>query len=501
MDTLSALAQGVLVAASPLNLLYGFAGVLLGTMVGVLPGLGPAGAIALLLPLALHAPPLAYLIMLFGITYGAQYGGSTTSILVNIPGEASSVITCLDGYAMARQGRAGPALGIAAFGSFIGGTLAILGVAFLAPALAELGLHFGPPEYAALMLFGLTALVYLAHGPMDKALLMALSGSLLASVGLDPVTGTPRFTFDILILRDGVGLTPVVIGLFGVSEVLLNLEAKAGEVFHQKVRGLLPTARDWRDSAGPIARGSLLGFVIGAIPGLNVVIATFASYALEKKLSKHPQKFGTGVIEGIAGPETANNSASCSGWIPLLSLGLPTGSVTSLIFGALMIHGLAPGPLFIKNAPEVFWGLLGSMYIGNLILLVLNLPLIGLWIKVLGVRYYFLFPLIILFSMIGAYTVSASLGDMIITIIFGMVGYLMRKFAYEPAPLVLGLVIGPLLETAIRRSMIMSRGSFAIFFSRPIAAVFIGLALLMLLSPLLTRRRLGHEIIEKLEEN
>jgi putative tricarboxylic transport membrane protein len=439
--------------------------------------------------------------MLFGITYGAQYGGSTTSILVNIPGEASSVITCLDGYAMARQGRAGPALGIAAFGSFIGGTLAILGVAFLAPALAELGLHFGPPEYAALMLFGLTALVYLAHGPMDKALLMALSGSLLASVGLDPVTGTPRFTFDILILRDGVGLTPVVIGLFGVSEVLLNLEAKAGEVFHQKVRGLLPTARDWRDSAGPIARGSLLGFVIGAIPGLNVVIATFASYALEKKLSKHPEKFGTGVIEGIAGPETANNSASCSGWIPLLSLGLPTGSVTSLIFGALMIHGLAPGPLFIKNAPEVFWGLLGSMYIGNLILLVLNLPLIGLWIKVLGVRYYFLFPLIILFSMIGAYTVSASLGDMIITIIFGMVGYLMRKFAYEPAPLVLGLVIGPLLETAIRRSMIMSRGSFAIFFSRPIAAVFIGLALLMLLSPLLTRRRLGHEIIEKLEEN
>jgi putative tricarboxylic transport membrane protein len=501
MDTLSALAQGVLVAASPLNLLYGFAGVLLGTMVGVLPGLGPAGAIALLLPLALHAPPLAYLIMLFGITYGAQYGGSTTSILVNIPGEASSVITCLDGYAMARQGRAGAALGIAAFGSFIGGTLAILGVAFLAPALAEFGLHFGPPEYAALMLFGLTALVYLAHGPMDKALLMALSGSLLASVGLDPVTGTPRFTFDILILRDGVGLTPVVIGLFGVSEVLLNLEAKAGEVFHRKVRGLLPTAHDWRDSAGPIARGSLLGFVIGAIPGLNVVIATFASYALEKKLSKYPEKFGTGAIEGVAGPETANNSASCSGWIPLLSLGLPTGSVTSLIFGALMIHGLAPGPLFIKNAPEVFWGLLGSMYIGNLILLVLNLPLIGLWIKVLGVRYYFLFPLIILFSMIGAYTVSGSLGDMIITIIFGMVGYWMKKFAYEPAPLVLGLVIGPLLETAIRRSMIMSRGSFAIFFSRPIAAVFIGLALLMLLSPLLTRRRLGHEIIEKLEEN
>jgi len=500
LETLNFLLQGTLTAAAPLNLLYGFAGVLLGTLVGVLPGLGPAGAIALLLPLALHAPPLAYLIMLFGITYGAQYGGSTTSILVNIPGEASSVITCLDGYAMARQGRAGPALGIAAFGSFIGGTLAIFGLAFLAPALAELGLHFGPPEYAALMLFGLTALVYLAHGPMDKALLMVLFGSLLASVGLDPLTGTPRFTFDILILRDGVGLTPVVIGLFGVSEVFLNLEAKAGEVFQNKVRGLLPSAQDWRDSTAPIARGTLLGFLIGAIPGLNVVIATFASYAIEKKISKHPEKFGKGAIEGVAGPETANNAASCSGWIPLLSLGLPTGSVTSLIFGALMIHGLAPGPLFIKNSPEVFWGLLGSMVIGNAMLLILNLPLIGLWIRVLRLPYFFLFPLIILFSIIGAYTVSGNVGEVVITIIFGLIGFLMKKFAYEPAPMVLGLVIGPLLETAIRRSLIMSRGSFAVFLNRPIAAAFMILALFMLLSPLLTRRRLGHEIIEKLEE-
>jgi len=501
VETLVALAQGALTAAAPLNLLYGFVGVLLGTLVGVLPGLGPAGAIALLLPLALHAPPLAYLIMLFGITYGAQYGGSTTSILVNIPGEASSVITCLDGYAMARQGRAGPALGMAAFGSFIGGTLALFGVAFLAPALAEFGLHFGPPEYAALMLFGLTALVYLAQGPMDKALLMALFGALLASIGLDPVSGTPRFTFDILILRDGIGLTPVVIGLFGVSEVLLNLDAKAGEVFHSKVLGLLPTAQDWRDSTAPIARGTLLGFFIGSIPGLNVVIATFASYALEKKLSKHPEKFGKGAIEGVAGPETANNAASCSGWIPLLSLGLPTGSVTALIFGALMIHGLAPGPLFITNSPEVFWGLLGSMIIGNAILLVLNLPLIGLWIKILRIPYYYLFPLIVLFSIIGAYTGSASIGDVVITIAFGFLGYLMKKFAYEAAPMVLGLVVGPLLETAIRRSMIMSRGSAMIFFNRPIAAVFMALALFMLLSPLLTRRRLGHEIIEKLEDH
>jgi putative tricarboxylic transport membrane protein len=330
---------------------------------------------------------------------------------------------------------------------------------------------------------------------------MALFGSLLASVGLDPITGTPRFTFDILVLRDGVGLTPVVIGLFGVSEVLLNLEAKAGEVFQSKVRGLLPTAQDWRDSAAPIARGTLLGFLIGAIPGLNVVIATFASYAIEKKFSKHPEKFGKGAIEGVAGPETANNAASCSGWIPLLSLGLPTGSVTSLIFGALMIHGLAPGPLFIKNSPQVFWGLLGSMYIGNVMLLILNLPLIGLWIKVLRLPYYFLFPLIILFSIIGAYTVSGNVGDVVITIIFGLVGFLMKKFAYEPAPMVLGLVIGPLVETAIRRSLIMSRGNFMVFFNRPIAAAFMALALFMLLSPLITSRRLGHEVIEKLEEN
>lgn len=500
MDTLAALAQGALTAAAPLHLLYGMAGVLLGTLVGVLPGLGPTGAIALLLPLALHAPPLAYLIMLFGITYGAQYGGSTTSILVNIPGEASSVITCLDGYAMARQGRAGPALGIAAFGSFIGGTLAIFGVAYLAPGLAEFGLRFGPPEYAALMLFGLTALVYLAHGAMDKAILMALSGVLLGSIGLDPVSGAPRFTFDTLVLRDGVGLAPVVIGVFGVSEVLLNLEAQAGEVFQNKVHGLLPTAQDWRDSSGPIARGTVLGFLIGSIPGLNVVIATFASYALEKKISKDPERFGKGAIEGVAGPETANNAASCSGWIPLLSLGLPTGSVTSLIFGALMIHGLAPGPLFIQNSPEVFWGLLGSMVIGNAMLLILNLPLIGLWIKILRIPYYYLFPLIVLFSLIGSYTTSSNVGDVFITILFGLVGYLMKKFAYEPAPMVLGLVIGPLLETAIRRSLIMSRGSAMIFFHRPIAAAFMALALFMLLSPLLMRRRLGREIIEKLEE-
>ena len=500
METLDLLAQGILTAAAPVNLLYGFIGVLLGTMVGVLPGLGPAGAIALLLPLALHAPPLSYLIMLFGITYGAQYGGSITSILVNIPGEASSVITCLDGYAMARQGRAGPALGIAAFGSFIGGTLALFGLAYLAPALAEFGLHFGPPEYAALMFFGLTALVYLAHGPMDKALIMAFTGVLLASVGLDPVTGSPRFTFNLLLLRDGVGLTPLVIGLFGVSEVLLNLsQADGGEVFQKKITGLLPTRSDWKESAGPIARGSVLGFIIGAIPGLNVVIASFASYAVEKKLSSQPEKFGAGAIAGVAGPETANNAASASGWIPLLSLGLPTGSVTSLIFGALMIHGLAPGPLFIKNSPEIFWGLLGSMYLGNVMLVILNLPLIGLWIRVLKIPYFALFPLIILFSIIGAYTAAGNIGDVFIVILFGVAGYFMKKFGYEPAPLVLGFVLGPLLETAIRRSMIMSRGSAAIFFQRPIAAAFMGLALLMLLSPLIAKRRLGRDVIDKLE--
>jgi putative tricarboxylic transport membrane protein len=351
------------------------------------------------------------------------------------------------------------------------------------------------------MLFGLSALVYLAHGPMDKAVLMALLGSLLASVGLDPVTGSPRFTFDWLVLRDGVGLTPLVIGLFGVSEVLLNLDRSgAKEVFQKKITGLLPTAQDWKDSTLPMARGSILGFMIGAIPGLNVVIASFASYALEKKLSNQPEKFGNGAIEGVAGPETANNAASTSGWIPLLSLGLPTGSVTSLIFGALMLHGLAPGPLFIKNSPEVFWGLIGSMYVGNLMLLVLNLPLIGLWIRVLQVPYFALFPLIILFSIIGSYTVAGNIEDVVIMIIFSVVGYLIKKFAYEPAPMVLGFVIGPLLETAIRRSMIMSKGSFGIFFQRPIAALFVSAALFMLLSPLITKNRIGRRVIEKLEE-
>jgi putative tricarboxylic transport membrane protein len=329
---------------------------------------------------------------------------------------------------------------------------------------------------------------------------MAFTGVLLASVGLDPVTGSPRFTFNLLLLRDGIGLTPLVIGLFGVSEVLLNLsQADGGEVFQKKITGLLPTRSDWKESAAPIARGSILGFIIGAIPGLNVVIASFASYAVEKKLSSQPEKFGAGAIAGVAGPETANNAASASGWIPLLSLGLPTGSVTSLIFGALMIHGLAPGPLFIRNSPEVFWGLLGSMYLGNVMLVILNLPLIGLWIRVLKIPYFALFPLIILFSIIGAYTAAGNIGDLFIVILFGVAGYVMKKFSYEPAPLVLGFVLGPLLETAIRRSMIMSRGSAAIFFQRPIAAAFMGLALLMLLSPLIAKRRLGRDVIGNLE--
>jgi putative tricarboxylic transport membrane protein len=326
---------------------------------------------------------------------------------------------------------------------------------------------------------------------------MALFGSLLASVGLDPVTGQPRFTFDVLVLRDGVGLTPVVIGLFGVSEVLVNLRAQASGVFQKTIQGLLPNRQDWRRSFLPITRGTLVGFLVGAMPGLNVVIATFAAYAVEKRLSKHPENFGRGAIEGVAAPETANNAASCSGWIPLLSLGLPTGSVTSLIFGALMLHGLAPGPLFITNSPEIFWGLLGSMLIGNAMLLILNLPLIGLWIKVLRIPYFFLFPLIILFSVVGAYSAAGNIAEVAIMIIFGAIGYLMKKFAYEPAPMVLGLVMGPLLETAIRRSLIMSKGNVGIFFQRPIAALFMGAALLMLLSPLFTQRRLGHDLIQK----
>lgn len=489
METIKELLFGFSVALTPMNLLYCFVGVLVGTLVGVLPGVGPPAALALLLPATFYVPPASAVILLAGIMYGAMYGGSTTSILVNIPGEAASVITCLDGYQMARKGRAGPALGISAFGSFIAGTISIFLLIGLAPTLAKFALRFGPPEYFALMILGLSMLVYLARGSMINALIMVCFGLLLGTVGLDPMTGVPRFVYKITTLMDGIGLVQVVIGLFGVSEVLLNVEkAFKQEIFETKIKGLLPNREDWKKSIGPIGRGTFLGFFLGVIPGMSVVIPTFVSYVLEKKISKYPEKFGTGVIEGVAGPEAANNAASSGTLVPTLSLGIPTGASTALLLGALMMHGLRPGPLLIKESPEVFWGVIASLYVGNVMLLILNLPLIGLWVKILKVPYHFLFSLILLFCIIGSYVTNNNPYDVVIMVIFGLIGYGMKKFDFEAAPLVLALVLGPMMENAFRRSLVLSDGNFGIFFTRPLSAIFILIALIILFSPLFLRK-------------
>jgi putative tricarboxylic transport membrane protein len=500
MDLLHYLGIGFSVALQPVNLFYCFIGVFIGTLIGVLPGIGPVGAMSLLLPVTFQSTPEAAIIMLAGIYYGAMYGGSTTSILVNIPGEAASVVTCLDGYQMARQGRAGPALGIAAFGSFIAGTLSILGLMLLAPPLSQIAIRFGPPEYFTLMVLGLTILIYLAHGSMPKALIMACLGIVLGLIGLDSINARPRFTFDRIELIDGVGLVPIVMGLFGISEVLLNIERTTErEIFQTKLKGLLPTGKDWKESAGPIGRGSLLGFFLGILPGGGAVISSFLSYALEKRLSRRPERFGKGAIEGVAGPEAANNAATGGAFIPLLTLGIPPNVIMAMLLGAFMIHGVTPGPLMMKQNPGLFWGVITSMYIGNLMLLILNLPLIGLWVQVLKVPYKILFPLILLFCLIGVYSVSNSVFDIYVMIVFGVVGYLMKKFEYEGAPLVLAFVLGPLLENNLRKSLIMSQGSFAIFFTRPLAAASLIIALMLLISPLIPWLRQKREEIPKEE--
>jgi putative tricarboxylic transport membrane protein len=494
VDTVTNLFMGLGVALQPMNLFYCFIGVFIGTLVGVLPGIGPVGALSLLLPVTFHVPPVSAFIMLLGICYGCQYGGSTTSILVNIPGEAASVVTCLDGYAMARKGRAGPALGMAAFASFYAGTISLFGLVFLAPTLAELGLRIGPPENFALMAFGLSLIIYLSASSIEKALMMAAVGLILATVGLDPVTTRPRFTFGIMALRDGVGFAQVVIGLFGLSEVLVTVERLVKQdVLKTQIKSLLPSLQDWKDSFWPMTRASVLSFLMGIIPGMNVVIPTFVSYTLEKKISRHPERFGTGVIEGVAAPEAANNAAAGGTMVPLLSLGIPTGAANALVLGALIIHGLTPGPLLIKQSPQVFWGVVASMYIGNVMLLLLNLPLIGLWVRILRIPYDLLFSLITLFCLVGAYTINGNVTDMAVMIFFGALGYVMRKFDYEAAPLILAMVLGPLMEASLRRSIIISKGDFTIFFQRPIAAAFLALALFTLMSPLFIKRRFTQE--------
>ena len=488
MEFLNSALLGFQVALTPMNLFFCFMGVLTGTLVGVLPGLGPVAAMSLLLPTTFHVTPVSAIIMLAGIYYGAMYGGSTTSILVNIPGEAASVVTCLDGYKMARMGKAGPALGISAFGSFIAGTLSIVGLMFIAPPLAAMALKFGPPEYFSLMIMGLTVLTFLASGPMWKALLMAAFGLFLGCMGMDNMTASYRFTFNILELSDGVGLVPVVMGLFGISEVMLNVEQSMDRtVFDTKIQNLLPNMKEWAASIGPIIRGTVLGFFLGVLPGGGAVISSFVAYAIEKRISKHPEKFGTGVIEGVAAPESANNAATGGAFIPLLSLGIPANAVMALLLGAFIIHGVQPGPMLVKEHPQLFWGTVASMYVGNVMLLVLNLPLIGLWVKILKVPYPILFPLILLFCLIGCYSLNNSVTEVLIMVLFGLIGYVFKKFQYEAAPLVLALVLGPMMENSLRQALLMSAGSPAIFFERPISAILMGTAIFLLIFPLIPK--------------
>ena len=486
MDLLSNLQMAFSIAVQPENLFFCFMGCLIGTLIGVLPGIGPVATISLLLPSTFHANPVSAIIMLAGIYYGAMYGGSTTSILVNIPGEAASVVTCLDGYQMARRGRAGPALGIAAFGSFIAGTLGIIMMMVISPPLAKFALKFGPPEYFSLMFVGLTVLTYLAAGSMIKALMMACVGIFLGTIGTDAISGVERFTYGSYTLMDGAGLVPVIMGLFGISEVLLNIEqSMKREIYSTTFSNIFPTLRDWKDSMMPIIRGTLIGFFLGILPGGGAVIASFGAYAVEKKISRHPEKFGSGAIEGVASPESANNAASSGAFIPLLTLGIPANVVMAILLGALLIHGIKPGPLLIKNNPEIFWGVIGSMYLGNVMLLVLNLPLIGIWVKILRIPYPILFPLILLFCLIGCYSINNNIWEIMIMIIFGIVGYLMKRFEYEGAPLILAFVLSPMMENAVRQSLLMSHGSFDIFVTRPISVVLLAVSVLLLTSPLI----------------
>lgn len=499
MDLLTNLQLAFAVTFQANNLFFCFLGVLIGTLIGVLPGIGPVATISLLLPSTFHITPVSAIIMLAGIYYGAMYGGSTTSILVNIPGEAASVVTCLDGYQMARQGRAGPALGIAAFGSFIAGTLAVIIIMLIAPPLAKFALKFGPPEYFTLMFLGLAVLTYLASGSMLKALMMACVGIFLGTIGTDTISGLERFTYRSYTLMDGLGLVPVIMGLFGIAEVLLNIEQSIKrEIYKTKLSNLLPTLQDWKDSIMAIIRGTFIGFFLGILPGGGAVIASFGAYAVEKRFSKHPEKFGSGAIEGVASPESANNAASQGAFIPLLTLGIPANVVMAILLGALMIHGIKPGPLLMKHHPNLFWGVLGSMYVGNVMLLILNLPLIGIWVKILKIPYPILFPLILLFCLIGSYSLNNNVMEILIMILFGIVGYLMKKFEYEGAPLILAFVLSPLLENALRQSLIMSHGSFAIFLTRPISLVFFIVSILLLVSPLipgLKKRPKGGDIV------
>jgi putative tricarboxylic transport membrane protein len=462
---------GFSVAFRPDVLVYAFLGCLVGTLVGMLPGIGPLAGISLLLPVTFGLDATKAIVMLAGIYYDSQYGGSTTSILMRIPGEAASVMTCIDGYAMARKGRAGAALAIAAVGSFIAGTFGVILLTLVAPPLASFALRFGPPEYTALLVLGLVFLAYMSTTSLVRTMIMAITGLLLGCIGIDVMSGHFRYSFDIKELGDGIGIVPVAVGLFGLGEILSTpSKSVVGKVMPPRFRELMPNRQEWRGSAMPIARGSVLGFMVGIVPGSAHIIASFLSYAVEKRVSKTPGEFGTGAVAGVAGPESANNAASTGAFVPMLALGLPTGPVTAVLMAALLIHGVPPGPQLVNEHPQVFWGFIASMYVGNLMLLALNLPLVGLFVRVLQIPYAYLYPLIIMFCIVGVYLVNSSIVDVWIMLIMGVVGYLLRKFEFDPAPLVLGLVIAPTFELSLRQSLVMSSGNWTIFFTRPIAA-------------------------------
>ena len=490
MDVINGLMHGFAVAMTPTNLMWCFAGCFLGTVVGILPGLGPAATIAMLLPLTFSMAPTSALIMLSGIYYGAKYGGSTTSILLNVPGESSSVVTCLDGYQMARKGRAGAALGIAAIASFIAGSVGVVALMLVAPPLAKFGLAFSSPEYFALMAFGLAMVVLLAGESLVKALLAMLVGLWIASMGTDLFTAVSRFTFGNSELLDGIDFVIVAIGVFALGEVLANMETREEPQMlpvPKGLRNLLPSMEELKACRFAFAQGSVIGFLIGVLPGAGSTIASFISYGVEKAFSKHPEKFGTGVPEGVAAPEGANNSETGGALVPLLTLGIPGSGTTAILLAAFILWGLRPGPLMISDNPDLFWGLVASMYVGNVMLLVLNLPLIPVFAQILKLPVYLLYPLIFGVSIVGVYTVSGSLFDCALLALFGLVGYAMRKLDYPSAPLILGLVLGDGMERALRQSLMMSQGDLSILWSRPISATMLALAAAMLILPLFRR--------------
>src|SRR5262247_3766810 len=493
-DLLANLALGFSVAATPWNLVFCLIGALVGTLIGVLPGIGSVATIAMLLPITFGLPPVGALIMLAGIYYGAQYGGSTTSILVNIPGEATSVVTTLDGFQMAKQGRAGPALSIAAIGSFFAGCVATVLVAALGAPLTSIALLFGPAEYFSLMVLGLIFAVVLAKGSVLKAVAMVVTGLLLSMVGSDLETGAGRMTFDIAELADGIGFTNIAMGVFGFAEIIRNLElpAESREIVSAKVTGLMPTRKDLIDASGAIARGTLLGSLLGILPGGGAVIASFAAYTFEKRISKDPSRFGKGAIEGVAAPESANNAAAQTAFIPLLPLGIPPNAVMALMVGAMTIHGIVPGPQVMTKQPDLFWGMIASMWLGNLMLVIINLPLVGVWVTLLRVPYRLLYPSIVVFCCIGIYSINNSPFDVVISALFGVIGYWLIKHDFEPAPMLLGFVLGPLMEENLRRAMLIARGDATVFFTRPISAVLLSIAIILLILaalPKIRRRR------------